>query len=135
MPPLEIIAGKNIHYKITMENTNKPLYLEEDLDIIERMDKVSAPNGPGQVTEQQYTMARVAVEATLRNRKSLENFSSTTTRLTMILIALGLIQVVAMVFQFLIMISDIKYPWVGLGFFVAFVVYAVYIIKKLVPKN
>gem|GEM_PF-2308365 len=118
-----------------MENTNKPLYLEEDLDIIERMDKVSAPNGPGQVTEQQYTMARVAVEATLRNRKSLENFSSTTTRLTMILIALGLIQVVAMVFQFLIMISDIKYPWVGLGFFVAFVVYAVYIIKKLVPKN
>ena len=75
------------------------------------------------------------VKAVLRNRKSLENFSEITTRLTVILIALATIQILAVIFQFVFMMSELARPWIGLISLVLFGACSIYILKTFLINH
>lgn len=72
-------------------------YLEEDKDILDRLEELSIP-----MKYHESEFLRFQIKATLRNRKSLEDFNSATTRFSIILVMLAFVQIVIAWFAFMV---------------------------------
>lgn len=88
----------------------KELYLPEDEDLMKDSDAIG-PMSTGTVLEmQKHKMAQIQLAATLRSRKTATDLDRSTTRYSLTLIFIGLIQFIAICVQLIFNFSDSNAP-------------------------
>lgn len=88
-------------------------YLKEDEEIISEIKEIMSSSNTNSLIISS-SLAKLQIEATLRNRKSLEDSSRQSAKFSIILAAFALVQFVIMLFQFAISFLGPKYNiWIG----------------------
>jgi|ERR1035437_7610581 flagellar biosynthesis protein FliQ len=79
---------------------NRELYLDEDKDILGKLESVGPMSTGIALSEQNKKLASLQIKATLRNRKSLDRSDKMTRIFSLILVLLTLVLIAVSVFQF-----------------------------------
>jgi len=100
-------------------------YLEEDEDIVNRIEELRVP-----LKSHEPELARLQIEATLRNRKSLEDFNAATARFSIILVLLAFTQIVIAWFAFMVSLETIGNAILKWTFLLSLVGILVYLFRS-----
>jgi hypothetical protein len=116
------------------EINKRNMYLKEDQDLIDRLNSVGVMS-TGQVADQQkHEISSIKIEATLRSRKSMDDFDKSTSYFSKILGVFALIQIVIAIMQFSLDGLNSENKWLGFLFVLALAGLLSLIIKT-VSKN
>ena len=116
-----------------MDKQNKDkLYLEEDQDLIDRLNSIG-PMSTGLAADQQkLEVSSIQIEATLRSRKSMDDYSKTSSHFSKVLGLFALIQLVIAIIQFALDAQSKKF--IGLAYVIILTI-MIFWILKVANKN
>lgn len=108
---------------------NKEQYLDDDKDLVERLNSVKPMLNVDRREQQEVNF--IQIEAILRSRKSMDDFDRSTTRFSIILGVFAIIQIVIAFLQFTLSVLEFENKWIGYIFLVALTAMVVFIIKEV----
>jgi hypothetical protein len=92
---------------------SKGLYLKEDEDLIQRLDDLKTVQTGSAYSSQQVELMKIQIEATLRDRKSVEGLNDSTEMFSRILIAVAIIQIMIAMIQLVFAFWESKHQIVA----------------------
>ncbi|MFA7049644.1 MAG: hypothetical protein WC164_00820 [Patescibacteria group bacterium] len=107
-----------------MSNKKKDKYLKEDRDILKDLNNSYSVDAT-------HLFRKLQIKSVLRNRKSLEDYSESTRKFSIVLFIVALIQVLVAISQLFFSVFSSEYKLFGLGVIVVLVFTVYFIVKEL----
>ncbi|MDR3581704.1 MAG: hypothetical protein P4L67_00315 [Candidatus Pacebacteria bacterium] len=105
-----------------MKKEKNSEYLIEDKDLLNELDGLHESSTGLAGSRMMHKLIALQIKASLRNRKTADNFDKSTARYSLILIGFALTQLSVAIYQFLFEAEFSNHPYIGFFYFGAIVI-------------
>ncbi len=118
-------------YNGGMEKNEKDEYLARDEDLLTELDGLREASTRLGESRMMHQLIALQIKASLRNRKTADDFDKSTAKYSWILIGFAIAQLAVAIYQFLFEAEFSSHPYIGFFYFAAIVVIIIFTFRQI----